>query len=97
MDSVNLLPHLSGDSPGRPHEVLFWRMQSKTALRLGDWKIVRNSARGNSASTFELYDLSNDLSETRDLTKQNPDKLAQLARAWEKLNGQMIAPVWTRP
>lgn len=97
MDSVNLLPFLSGDKSGRPHKVLFWRMQNKTALRLGDWKIVRNPARGKTGSVFELFNLSNDLSETKDLADQNPDKLAELTRTWEELNGQMIAPVWTRP
>jgi hypothetical protein len=64
---------------------------------MGDWKIVRNPPRGKTSSTFELYDLASDIAETKDLAQQNPDRLAELTRTWEKLDGQMIAPVWTRP
>lgn len=96
MDSVNLLPYLSGRDPKRPHNVLFWRMQSKSALRLGDWKIVRNPPRGKYAWPFELYNLADDASESRDLAGKELDKLQELANAWANLNKQMVAPVWTR-
>lgn len=38
-DSVNLLPYLTGEDPGAPHEFLFWRAQPNGAVRWGDWKL----------------------------------------------------------
>lgn len=96
MDSVNLLPYLTGKVPGQPHDVLYWRMQSKTALRLKDWKIVRNPSRGKNASPFELYNLANDTSESKNLADKEPDKLRELTRVWSSIDKQMIEPVWSR-
>ena len=38
-DSVNLLPHLGGESEGAPHEYLFWRAKPNIAVRKGNWKL----------------------------------------------------------
>lgn len=45
-------------------------------LRLGDWKLIHRHAQGRA----ELYDLANDLGETRDLAAAEPAKAAELAR-----------------
>ena len=38
-DSVNLLPHLRGNSQDAPHEYLFWRAKPNIAVRKGHWKL----------------------------------------------------------
>ena len=38
-DSVNLLPHLRGESAEAPHEYLFWRAKPNIAVRKGNWKL----------------------------------------------------------
>ena len=38
-DSVNLLPYLSGENGGPPHEFLFWRSKPNMAVRWGKWKM----------------------------------------------------------
>lgn len=38
-DSVNLLPHLRGESAEPPHEFLFWRAKPNMAVRWGKWKL----------------------------------------------------------
>ena len=38
-DSVNLLPHLSGENAKPPHEFLFWRAKPNMAVRWGKWKM----------------------------------------------------------
>jgi arylsulfatase A-like enzyme len=38
MDGVNLLPYLTGEKPGDPHEMLFWRFVNQAAVRKGDRK-----------------------------------------------------------
>jgi arylsulfatase A len=53
------------------------------AVRLGDWKLVENYE----TNAIELYNLKEDLSENRDLSKQNPQKakeLFQLLTQWQK-------------
>ena len=38
-DSVNLLPHLRGETNSAPHELLFWRARPNMAVRKGRWKL----------------------------------------------------------
>src|SRR5262249_8139356 len=59
---------------------LWWLHEGNRALRAGDWKIV---AAGKD-SPWELYDLSSDRSETRNLAAEKPDKVRELAAFWEK-------------
>lgn len=40
-DSVNLLPFLTGEQSGRPHEYLYWRSGPTTAIRDERWKLIR--------------------------------------------------------
>ncbi len=92
-DGVDLKPYLTGQNQQAPHDVLFWRMGTRTALRKGDWKIVRHGAK----ASFELYDLAGDISETKNVAAAHPKEFAQLRAEWQRLNSQMIAPVWQRP
>jgi arylsulfatase B len=95
VEGVNLIPHLTGKNNGAPHETLYWRQGGKTALRHGDWKLVRMGKRftpGN--AKWELYDLSKDIYEENDLATASPDQLAELIKIWEKLNGEMSEPLF---
>ncbi len=38
-DSVNLLPHLRGETDSAPHDLLFWRAKPNVAVRKGRWKL----------------------------------------------------------
>jgi arylsulfatase A-like enzyme len=59
---------------------IWWLHEGNRALRVGDWKIVA----AGKASPWELYDLSADRSETKDLAKARPDKVRELAAVWAK-------------
>jgi arylsulfatase B len=95
IDGVDLMPFLKGTSDRTPHKELFWRMGQKAAFRSGDWKIVRN-VKGKQNADWELFDLSKDMSETKDLAKVNPDKLAELIKLWDNYHSQMADPAWTK-
>jgi len=43
LDGVNLLPFLSGEKSGAPHEALYWRFGQQIAVRKGDWKLVKGA------------------------------------------------------
>ena len=92
IDGVDLMPYLRGEKTGRPHEMLFWRQGPRTAIRVGDWKLLRNGRR--EGGPWELYHLATDLVEQNDLAATEAEKLAQMQRSWEGMNGQMAEPAW---
>jgi len=95
VEGVDLLPFLTGKDTGRPHQTLFWRQGGKTALRHGDWKLVRMGRRLQAGKVkWELYDLSKDISEETNLAETNPERLAELVAIWEKMNGEMREPLF---
>jgi len=97
-DGVNLAPFLTGKNLKPPHNVLYWRMGPRTALRRGDWKIICNGNNPSSSkAAFELYNLAADLGETRNVAAAHPKEFTQLHADWERLNAQMVSPVWQRP
>ena len=93
IDGTNLLPYLHGSDKGRPHQELFWRLNKKTAVRVGDWKLLRNPGRGE-PTDWQLYHLAEDPSETSNLATARIDKLQQLQKIWQTWQDQMIEPVW---
>lgn len=88
-DSVNLLPYLTGEKSGAPHERLFWRNGALLAVREGDWKLVRGAKKPD-----ELYNLASDIGESRDLAAANPAVVARLAGALDAWNKELIDPVF---
>jgi arylsulfatase B len=95
VEGVDLIPYLTGENDGVPHETLYWRQGGKTALRHGDWKLVRMGRKlSPGKAKWELYDLSKDISETNNLAAAKPDRLAELIEIWEKLNGEMSEPLF---
>lgn len=93
-DGVNLIPYLKDEDTTSPHESLFWRLGTRTAIRVGDWKLLRNPRRGQ-GDDWELYNLAEDISEANDLAGTMPEKRAELIAAWEAMNQQMIDPTWS--
>lgn len=41
LDGVNLLPFIKGQTSDAPHDALYWRLGEQSAVRRGDWKLVR--------------------------------------------------------
>jgi len=95
VEGVDLIPFVTGKNDGVPHKTLFWRQGGKTALRHGDWKLVRLGKRlGAGKAKWELYDLSKDLSETNNLAATEPERLAELVKIWGKRNAKMSKPLF---
>jgi arylsulfatase A-like enzyme len=92
LDGVNLLPYLSGEATGTPHEVLYWRFHQQRAIRQGEWKLVR----GNQSATWELYNLADDIGEQHDLAAREPERVRELTTAWDAWNAELMDPLWVR-
>ena len=61
-------------------------------VRDGDWKLLEFFEDGH----YELYNLAEDLSETKDLSKEMPEKVAELAEklhAWEERMMARLIPL----
>ena len=93
-DGVDLIPYLKGQKSGTPHKSLYWRSLEHGALRMGDWKIHRKRLKPGMSSDWALYNLKEDIGETKNLAGENPDKLKELINEWNKYNSQMVEPLW---
>jgi arylsulfatase A-like enzyme len=72
LDGVNLLPILMEDGPP-VKRALFWRFWEQSAIREGDWKLLKLSNR----KTF-LFNLAEDPGEKHDLSDRHPEIAARL-------------------
>jgi arylsulfatase A-like enzyme len=62
------------------HDDLWWQHEGNRAVRMGDWKLV---AAGKDAA-WELYNLSADRAESRNLAAMMPEKVSELRARWEQ-------------
>ncbi|MBK8314552.1 MAG: sulfatase-like hydrolase/transferase [Acidobacteria bacterium] len=92
LDGVNLLPFLTGEKKGSPHDQLFWRFGEQWAIRDGDWKLVQT--RNDPAA--QLFNLREYIGEKNNLADKRPDKVKELQNTWERWSSQMTKPRWVR-
>lgn len=90
IDGVSLASALTGEPDAKINQrVLGWHYphphssghQPSSSLREGDWKILWRSEQDQ----YELYNLDNDISESKDVAAENPEKLNELRnklQAW---------------
>ena len=79
-DGISLVPLFRGE--GLPERALIWHYphygnqggEPSSIIRRGDWKLIHYYEDGRK----ELYNLSEDLSETRDVSIEFPEKVNQL-------------------
>jgi arylsulfatase A-like enzyme len=98
LDGVDLLPYLNDKDKGTPHSALYWRFGDQMAIRQGDWKLVRydpvvDGMKG-SATEAKLYNLADDIGESKDLTKSEPQKAKALQAAWDEWNQSNVPALW---
>ena len=103
LDGVNLLPFLTsenvlaGDFGPRPHDTLYWRFGQQWAIRHGDWKLLVANESMNPArkdKPVSLFNLAADISESKNLAGEQPEKAKELRALWEKWNGELEPPRW---
>ncbi|MEM9643734.1 MAG: sulfatase-like hydrolase/transferase [Planctomycetota bacterium] len=95
VEGVDLVPFVTGEKAGSPHDILYWRQGGRAALRQGNWKVVRMGGRKSfGEASWELYDLATDLSEQDDLSDRRPEKRRELVERWNQLNDEMQEPLF---
>ncbi|WP_066965740.1 sulfatase [Microbulbifer sp. Q7] len=89
IDGVNLLPYLTAETTGKPHQSLYWKKENRAAIRDGDWKLLRFPDR-----PAELYNLVDDASESNNLARQYPEKVTALYQKLFQWELQLDRPKW---
>lgn len=82
IDGITFAPTLLGEGEQRTHDYLYWEFPAygfQQAVRMGDWKAVR-AAVNEGDPEFELYDLSSDVSESRNVAGEHPEVVDQIER-----------------
>ena len=92
LDGVNLIPYLTGENKGAPHEAIYLRQfdRNRFAVRQGNEKILIPWKGGKA----QLYDLGKDLGESTDLADRFPDKVEHLNRLCIQWNRQLREPAF---
>jgi len=79
MDGISFLPTLLGKKNQKEHDYLYWEFHERggrQALLAGNWKLIRYNV--NEAGDYELYNLEEDPSETKNVIKDYPKKAKEL-------------------
>jgi arylsulfatase A-like enzyme len=86
LDGVDLIPYLTGEKKGAPHDYLFWRKWKKNAMavRHENFKLVSNKNQKKRAP--ELFDLSSDLGEILHLKSEESKITEDLQKKWNQWN-----------
>ncbi|MBI3462860.1 MAG: sulfatase-like hydrolase/transferase [Planctomycetes bacterium] len=85
-DGIDVGPVLRGGPA--PQRDFFWQFRGFSAVRSGNWKLVRSTPEGE----WELYDLGKDVGEQRDLARMRPEVVEDLAERFEV----RIATAWEK-
>ncbi len=77
-DGRSLLPIFRGEKR-KAHELLFWKFAHGSAIRRGNWKLVKMDRR-----PWELYDLAMDPVEIVNRAKERPEMVKELSQLWQE-------------
>ncbi len=82
IDGISMVPTLLG-RPGeqRQHEYLYWEFHEqgkRQAVRMGDWKGVRQNVAKEPDGPIELYNLKNDIGEKNNVAVRHPGIVAKI-------------------
>jgi uncharacterized sulfatase len=86
LDGVNLIPFLSGKNKAEPHDALMWRWVSQSAIRAGNWKLLRGGDREY------LFDLDADLEEKHNLAAKHPEIADRLRKRLSEWANELSPP-----
>ena len=87
-DGISIVPTLLGHSDKqKKHEYLYWEFYEKggrIAVRLGDYKGVRMNVAKNPDAPVELYKVTEDLGEVKNIAADHPQVVARIREIMEE-------------
>ena len=99
IDGLDISPLFRNVRASLPRDALYWHYPHFSnqggrpggAVRAGDWKLIENYEFGD----LELYNLANDIGESRNLAKSEParaEKMRAMLKAWRNRVGATMPP-----
>lgn len=86
-DGIDLTPALRQQPVAARTEPMFWEFHGyggQIAIRDGKWKAIRKNLKKKKPSVWELYDLTADPFEKKDLAATLPERIQQMEQQWLK-------------
>lgn len=80
LDGISIFPTILQKGKQEKHKYLYWEFpegRGQQAVRLGNWKGIRNNTRGGNLS-LQLYNLENDITEDLDVADKHPEIVSQI-------------------
>ena len=90
LDGIDLIPFVTKETDELPHKTLFWRnpKTDSMAIRAGEMKLVAN--RNKSNGDYQLFHITNDKTESKNLSQSSGDRVAALNAQWKNWNSQLL-------
>ncbi|MDT7829335.1 arylsulfatase [Pricia sp. S334] len=87
-DGISFLPTLLGKEGQERHDFLYWEFPEyggQVAIRMGDWKVVRQNLKDNEKEpTLELYNLADDPVESNNLAGGHPEIIQRASAIFKR-------------
>jgi len=83
LDGENLLPVLEGQAAKKDRKPLVWvfpEYSGQVAVRIGDYKVLKRGLSTKKPGPWEVYDISADRAETKNLAQEKPELVEEAAR-----------------
>ena len=95
MGGVSFVSLLEGQSRPGEDRVTGIELLGKRAIRKGDWKLV-HMPEPYGIDDWQLFNVNDDISESRDLSAEYPDKVKNLKAYWDEYaeKNNVIIPDW---
>jgi len=82
IDGISYAPTLLRSGKQQAHSFLYWAFHERggrVAVRKDDWKLVKYNVDKDADAKWELYDLSKDVGESRDVASRYPEVVRELS------------------
>ena len=84
IDGISILPEILGRSDKQQrHDFIFWDFAGfggQIAVRMGDWKGIKQKVAKNPDAPLQLYNLKNDPSEATNVADRHPEIVAKIEK-----------------
>ena len=100
IDGVSVLPTLLGKEQNLDQRSLYWEfyeMAGWRVVRFGDWKAIQHGMHNEEPGAIELYNLKDDIGETRNLAAEKPEIVSRALELFKEEHVNSEEFQWGQP